>query len=146
VFSSHFNFHLLPTAVFRHRVILSGDDRNGTTETAAANRSTASWNRTFDFIRELRQRRKTWRQIAELLLTEKNIRVTVYAAVSFLSAQNETRHKTELGKCREMIPKPNPPAPTQRPAGRSRVHRRCLPQQIFQRPDRTKSQPKTHFT
>jgi hypothetical protein len=33
----------------------------------------------YDFIRELRQRRKTWRQITELLLTEKGIRVTVYA-------------------------------------------------------------------
>ena len=31
--SSHFNFHLLPTTVFRHRAILSGDDRNGTTKT-----------------------------------------------------------------------------------------------------------------
>ena len=33
----------------------------------------------FEFIRELRQRRKTWRQITELLLTEKDIRVTVFA-------------------------------------------------------------------
>jgi hypothetical protein len=24
--SSHFNFHLLPTTIFRHRVMLSGDD------------------------------------------------------------------------------------------------------------------------
>jgi hypothetical protein len=31
--SSRFNFHLLPTTVFRHRVMLSGDDRNGTTKT-----------------------------------------------------------------------------------------------------------------
>ena len=31
--SSHFNFHLLLTTVFRHRAILSGDDRNGTTKT-----------------------------------------------------------------------------------------------------------------
>jgi hypothetical protein len=37
----------------------------------------------FEFIRELRQRRKTWRQITELLLTEKNIRVTVYAPYLF---------------------------------------------------------------
>ena len=33
----------------------------------------------FEFIRELRQRRKTWKQITELLFTEKGIRVTVYA-------------------------------------------------------------------
>ena len=37
----------------------------------------------FEFIRELRQRRKTWRQITELLLTEKSIRVTVYAPYLF---------------------------------------------------------------
>ena len=37
----------------------------------------------FEFIRELRQRRKTWRQITELLFTEKDIRVTVYAPYLF---------------------------------------------------------------
>jgi hypothetical protein len=37
----------------------------------------------FEFIRDLRQRRKTWRQITELLLTEKSIRVTVYAPYLF---------------------------------------------------------------
>ena len=37
----------------------------------------------FDFIRELRQRRKTWQEIAELLFTEKNIRVTFYAPYLF---------------------------------------------------------------
>ena len=37
----------------------------------------------FEFIRELRQRRKTWRQITESLLSEKNIRVTVYAPYLF---------------------------------------------------------------
>ena len=37
----------------------------------------------FEFIRELRQRRKTWRQITKLLLTEKDIRVTVYAPYLF---------------------------------------------------------------
>jgi hypothetical protein len=33
----------------------------------------------FEFIRELRLRRRTWRQITELLLTEKGVRVTVFA-------------------------------------------------------------------
>jgi hypothetical protein len=37
----------------------------------------------FEFIRELRQRRKTWRQITELLFTEKGIRVTVFAPYLF---------------------------------------------------------------
>ena len=37
----------------------------------------------FDFIRELRQRRKTWQEIAELLFTEKSIRVTHHAPYLF---------------------------------------------------------------
>ncbi len=37
----------------------------------------------FEFIRDLRQHRKTWRQITELLFTEKGIRVTVYAPYLF---------------------------------------------------------------
>ncbi len=37
----------------------------------------------FDFIREQRQRRKTWQEIAELLLTAKGIRVTLYAPYHF---------------------------------------------------------------
>ena len=37
----------------------------------------------FDFIRELRQRRKTWHEIAELLLTEKGIHVTFHAPYLF---------------------------------------------------------------
>ena len=52
----------------------------------------------FDFIRELRQRRKTWQEITKLLLTEKGIRVTVLCPISLLPAQIETRRKTELGK------------------------------------------------
>ena len=37
----------------------------------------------FDFIQQLRQRRKTWQEIAELLFTEKGIRVTLYAPYRF---------------------------------------------------------------
>ena len=37
----------------------------------------------FDFIRELRQRRKTWQEIADLLLSEKGIRVTFHAPYLF---------------------------------------------------------------
>jgi hypothetical protein len=37
----------------------------------------------FDFIRELRQRRKTWQEIADLLFTKKGIRVTLYAPYRF---------------------------------------------------------------
>ena len=37
----------------------------------------------FDFIHQLRQRRKTWQEIAELLFTEKGVRVTLYAPYRF---------------------------------------------------------------
>jgi hypothetical protein len=37
----------------------------------------------FELIRELRQHRKTWKQITELLFTEKSIRVTVFAPYLF---------------------------------------------------------------
>jgi hypothetical protein len=37
----------------------------------------------FDFIRQQRQRRKTWQEIADLLLAEKDIRVTLYAPYHF---------------------------------------------------------------
>jgi hypothetical protein len=37
----------------------------------------------FDFIHHQRQRRKTWQEIADLLLTEKGVRVTLYAPYHF---------------------------------------------------------------
>ena len=37
----------------------------------------------FDFIRAQRQRRKTWQEIADLLFTEKGIRVTLFAPYHF---------------------------------------------------------------
>jgi hypothetical protein len=37
----------------------------------------------FDFIQQQRQRRKTWQEIADLLFSEKNIRVTFYAPYRF---------------------------------------------------------------
>jgi hypothetical protein len=37
----------------------------------------------FDFIRQQRQRRKSWQEIADLLFTEKGIHVTLYAPYQF---------------------------------------------------------------
>ena len=37
----------------------------------------------FDFIHQKRQRRKTWKEIAKSLLTEKGINVTLYAPYRF---------------------------------------------------------------
>jgi hypothetical protein len=44
----------------------------------------------FDFIREQRRRRKTWQEIADLLFTEKGIRVTFYAPYHFY--QRKLKH------------------------------------------------------
>ena len=37
----------------------------------------------FDFIHQQRQRRKTWQEIADLLSSEKGIRITLYAPYHF---------------------------------------------------------------
>jgi hypothetical protein len=47
----------------------------------------------FDFIRQQRQRRKTWQEIADLLFSEKGIRVTLYAPYHFYRRQLERRAK-----------------------------------------------------
>ncbi len=91
----------------------------------------------FDFIRELRQRRKTWRQITELLLTEKNIRVTVYAPYLFYRRKMKRATKPNwenAGNDSEAQPA-RPNAAASRPQSRPSP---LPPQQIFQRPDRTK--------
>jgi hypothetical protein len=76
----------------------------------------------FEFIRELRQRRKTWRQITELLFTEKGIRVTVYAPYLFYRRKLKRAAKPNwenVGNISEVLPAlPNVVAnrPTSRPA------------------------------
>jgi hypothetical protein len=47
----------------------------------------------FDFIRELRQRRKTWKEIAEALFIEKGIHITLYAPYRFYQRQLKRRAK-----------------------------------------------------
>ena len=96
--SSHFNFHLLSTTIFRHRAILSV-----MTETAQPKRGGKPFHSIlephFDFIRELRQRRKTWQEIAESAAHRKRHPRHASRAVSFLPAQIETRRQTTLGRC-----------------------------------------------
>ena len=62
----------------------------------------------FDFIRQLRQRRKTWQEIAELLLAEKGIRVTLYAPYRFYRRQLRRAVPKVIGKRWKMIH--NPPS------------------------------------
>jgi len=64
----------------------------------------------FDFIRELRRGRKTWKEIAEALSTEKGIRVTLYAPYRFYRRQLKRRAK---GHWEDV---PNPISATSRPA------------------------------
>jgi len=82
VISSHFNFHLLPA-----RFSATGLYCPVMSETAQRKGGGKPFRSIlephFEFIRELRQRRKTWRQITELLLAEKNIRVTAFAPYLF---------------------------------------------------------------
>ena len=78
VISSHFNFHLLSTQIFTGG--LSCQAMTVTAQRKGGGKPFRSiLEPHFEFIRELRQRRKTWRQITELLLIEKGIRVTVFA-------------------------------------------------------------------
>jgi hypothetical protein len=63
----------------------------------------------FDFIREQRQRRKTWQEIADLLFSEKGIRVTFYAPYRFYRRKLK-RAPNRIGKMRKIIPNSNPPA------------------------------------
>ena len=67
----------------------------------------------FDFIRELRQQRKTWKEISEALHTEKSIRVTLYTPYRFYRRQLKRRAKGHW----EDVPSPSNPIPADnRPA------------------------------
>jgi hypothetical protein len=91
----------------------------------------------FEFIRDLRQHRKTWRQITELLFTEKGIRVTVYAPYLFYRRKLKRAAKPnweDAGNNSRL-----PPARPNVVASRSQSRSSPLPpQQNFQRPDQTK--------
>jgi hypothetical protein len=96
----------------------------------------------FEFIRELRQRRKTWREITELLLTEKGIRVTVYAPYLFY------RRKLKRAKSQWENPSvdsqpAHPNAAASRPQSRPAP---LPPQQDFKRPNLSKINTDQEFT
>jgi hypothetical protein len=81
-FSFHFNFHLLPT-----QFSTTGVCCPVMTETTQPKRGGKAYHSVlephFDFIHQQRQRRKTWQEIADLLFSEKTIRVTLYAPYRF---------------------------------------------------------------
>jgi hypothetical protein len=99
----------------------------------------------FEFIRELRQRRKTWKQIAELLLNEKDIRVTIYAPYLFYRRKLKRAAKPNwenAGSDSEAQPA-RPIAVASRPQSRQSP----LPQQnAFNRPNLTNINTDQEFT
>jgi hypothetical protein len=99
----------------------------------------------FDFIHQLRQRRKTWKEIADLLFTEKGISVTLYAPYRFYRRQLRRRAK---GHC-ETVEDISQSQPIRLNAAGSRSQSRPAPlppQQDFKRPDRAKIDNDGDFT
>ena len=72
----------------------------------------------FDYIHQLRQRRKTWREIADLLFTEKGIRVTFYAPYRFYrrKLKRDAKPHWESKAATEQPATVNPSASAPRPA------------------------------
>ena len=90
----------------------------------------------FDFIRELRGQRKTWKEIADHLLTDKGIRVTLYAPYLFYKRRLKRLRRPHWED--EQAPRSTPspmtgPTPTRGGpiSGRPPV----LPSLNFRRPD-----------
>jgi hypothetical protein len=99
----------------------------------------------FEFIRELRQRRKFWGQIAELLFTEKGIRVTVYAPYLFYRRKIKRAAKSNWespGNNSEAQPARPNSATNQRQSRKSPLP----PPTDFKRPDRSKINTDQEFT
>jgi hypothetical protein len=73
----------------------------------------------FDFIRELRQRRKTWQKIADLLFSEKGIRVTFYAPYRFyrrkLKRSAKPNWENSAGEIQPVRPSATPDRSQSRP-------------------------------
>jgi hypothetical protein len=94
----------------------------------------------FDFIHQQRQRRKTWQEIADLLLSEKGIRVTFYAPYRFyrrrLKRAAKPNWENSAGEIQPVSPAIQPPS---RPAP--------LPKQnTFNRPNIKNINPDQEFT
>ena len=99
----------------------------------------------FDFIHQLRQRRKTWKEIAESLLAEKGICVTLYAPYRFYRRQLRRRAKGH----RENVENNFQSQPARPSAAGSRPQSRPAPfspQPAFKRPDRAKINNDGDFT
>jgi hypothetical protein len=99
----------------------------------------------FDFIHQLRQRRKTWKEIAELLFTEKGIRVTFHAPYLFYRRRlkRATKPHWEDAENNSQSQPARPNAAASRPQSRQSP----LPQQnAFNRPNLSKINTDQEFT
>jgi hypothetical protein len=95
----------------------------------------------FDFIHQQRQRRKTWQEIAGLLLTEKDIRVTLYAPYHFYRRRLKRAAHWENPASEIQSARPN--AAASRPQSRQSP----LPQKnAFNRPNLSKINTDQEFT
>jgi hypothetical protein len=98
----------------------------------------------FDFIHQLRQRRKTWQEIAELLFIEKGVRVTLYAPYRFYRRQLRRRAKGHWeGQASQ--PANAPTSPTQTAGWPQSRPAPLPPEPTFKRPDFSKFNM-DHFT
>ena len=95
----------------------------------------------FVFIREQRQRRKTWQEIADLLRIEKGIRVTLYAPYHFyqrkLKRAKQSHWEEDVDQLVSQPPRPIVPATRPEPSRSA-----PLPAQpAFKRPNRETFKP-----
>jgi hypothetical protein len=100
----------------------------------------------FDFIRELRQRRRTWKEIAESLFSEKGIHVTFHAPYLFYRRQLRRRAK---GHWENEVNQVAAQPPTSSNAASSRPQKRLSPlppKSNFKQPDREKINTEQEFT
>ncbi len=91
----------------------------------------------FDFIREQRRQRKTWQEIADLLFTEKSIRVTFHAPYLFYRRKLKRMAKPhwEDMKNNQLAPPTRPDVAASRPQPRPAP---LPPSPTFKRPDPAK--------
>jgi len=88
----------------------------------------------FEAIRQWRRQRKTWKEIAGLLASEKGIRVTLYAPYRFM--RRRLKRPAHWEEQQESSQPTRPKAPAIRPAAAP-----ALPASDFHRPDRKSFNP-----
>lgn len=94
----------------------------------------------FEAIRQWRRQRRTWKEIAALLASEKGIRVTLYAPYRFMCRRLKRPVHWEDESLVASSPGPSEPTRPKAPALRP-PSAPVLPASDFQRPDRKSFNP-----